>query len=88
MTAITSKQVLYILLYIFVYYIIVITVDGKKMHEGEMKICTLKNNKLPSEESHPVTVPVGENMQKKSCKKHRRVLKSYHAHRMIINIIC
>ena len=35
------------------------------MHEREMKY-TEKQQKLPNEESHPVTDPLGDNKRKKS----------------------
>ena len=56
------------------YYIVVIIVAGKKMQEREMKY-TFNEQKLPNEESHPVTDPLGENSRNPAKNREKSVLK-------------
>ena len=58
------------------YYIVVIIVAGKKMQEREMKY-TFNYKKLPTEESHPVTDPLGENSRNPAKKWEKSRLKPY-----------
>ena len=56
------------------YYIVVIIVAGKKMQEREMKY-TFNEQKLPTEELHPVTDPLGENSRNPVKKQEKKMLR-------------
>ena len=57
------------------YYIVLIIVAGKKMHDLEMKY-TEEFQKLPSEESHPVTDPPWKRSRNPSKEQETSVLKA------------
>ena len=67
-------------------YIVAIIVAGKKIHKCEMKNHS-RITELPSEESHPVTDPLGEN-SRNPAKKQETSLSLPNHNVIIINIIC
>ena len=66
------------------YYYIVVILVARKIHKCEMK--NHIKQKLPSEESHPVTDPLGEN-RRNPAKKQEKSLPLHDLNTIITNII-